>query len=114
VTGHLRESVVNLCATVSLCAALCLVSTCTSAASAPDNPHADVSATLSSDAKAFGRAVRRDATIVGHAAKDGAHHVAAAAKEFGHEVAAAAKRGTEKPKTAMRGHKVDKSNDTPH
>jgi hypothetical protein len=107
--GHLRASA------VSLCAALCLVSTCTNAAaSAPDNPHADVSATLSADAKAVGRAVRRDATIVAHAAKDGAQHVATAAKEFGHEVAAAAKRGSEKTKRAMRGNKADKSNDSPH
>jgi hypothetical protein len=107
-TSHFRASA------VSLCAALYLLSTCTKAASAPDDPHADVSATLSADAKAFGRAVRRDAIIVAHAAKDGAHHVAAGAKEFGHEVAAAAKRGTEKTKTAMRGHKADKSRDPPH
>src|SRR5450631_1643279 len=85
---------------------------------AADDPPANVSATVSADAKSFGEAVKRDAKIVAKAAKDGAHQVAVGAKEVAHEVAgatkhgaeqvsAAAKRGAEKTKAAVKPDKTD-------
>ena len=72
------------------------------APSAGDQPQ---ESTISTHAKAFGEAVKRDAKTVGAKCKDGAHRVAVAAKAVGHEVATAAKRGAAETRAAFRGDK---------
>jgi hypothetical protein len=62
---------------------------------------------ISTHAKSFGEAVKRDAKVVGAKCKEGAHRVAVAAKAVGHEVATAAKRGTAETRAAFRGEKVE-------
>jgi hypothetical protein len=63
---------------------------------------------ISTHAKAFGEAVKRDAKVVGAKSKEGAHRVAVAAKAVGHEVATAAKRGAAATREAFRGDKSEK------
>jgi hypothetical protein len=60
---------------------------------------------VSTHAKAFGEAVKRDAKVVGAKSKEGAHRVAVAAKAVGHEVATAAKRGAVATRAAFKGEK---------
>jgi hypothetical protein len=62
---------------------------------------------MSTHAKSFGEAVKRDAKTVGAKCKEGAHRVAVAAKAVGHEVATAAKRGTAATRAAFRGEKPE-------
>jgi hypothetical protein len=62
---------------------------------------------ISTHAKAFGEAVKRDAKTVGAKSKEGAHRVAVAAKAVGHEVATAAKRGAAETRAAFRGEKSE-------
>ena len=63
---------------------------------------------ISTQAKSFGQAVKRDAKVVGAKCKEGAHRVAVAAKAVGHEVATAAKRGAAETREAFRGDKSEK------
>ena len=63
---------------------------------------------ISTHAKSFGEAVKRDAKVVGAKTKEGAHRVAVAAKAVGHEVATAAKRGAAETREAFRGEKSEK------
>jgi hypothetical protein len=63
---------------------------------------------ISTHAKSFGEAVKRDAKVVGAKCKEGAHRVAVAAKAVGHEVATAAKRGAAETREAFRGDKSEK------
>jgi hypothetical protein len=63
---------------------------------------------ISTQAKSFGEAVKRDAKVVGAKTKEGAHRVAVAAKAVGHEVATAAKRGAAETREAFRGEKSEK------
>jgi hypothetical protein len=62
---------------------------------------------VSTHAKAFGEAVKRDAKVVGAKSKEGAHRVAVAAKAVGHEVATAAKRGAAATRAAFKGEKPE-------
>jgi hypothetical protein len=62
---------------------------------------------MSTHAKSFGGAVKRDAKAVGAKCKEGAHRVAVAAKAVGHEVATAAKRGAAETRAAFRGEKSE-------
>jgi hypothetical protein len=62
---------------------------------------------MSTHAKSFGEAVKRDAKTVGAKCKEGAHRVAVAAKAVGHEVATAAKRGATATRAAFRGEKPE-------
>ncbi|HLZ96718.1 MAG TPA: hypothetical protein VKP66_02160 [Steroidobacteraceae bacterium] len=84
---------------------------------------------VSTHAKAFGAAVKRDAKVIGEKSKagakkvgekskegakvvgektkEGAHRVAVAAKAVGHEVATAAKRGAAETRAAFRGEKPE-------
>jgi fatty acid-binding protein DegV len=62
---------------------------------------------ISTHAKSFGAAVKRDAKVVGAKCKEGAHRVAVAAKAVGHEVATAAKRGAAETRAAFRGEKAE-------
>jgi hypothetical protein len=62
---------------------------------------------MSTHAKSFGEAVKRDAKTVGAKCKEGAHRVAVAAKAVGHEVATAAKRGAAATRAAFRGEKPE-------
>jgi hypothetical protein len=62
---------------------------------------------ISTHAKAFGEAVKRDAKVVGAKSKEGAHRVAVAAKAVGHEVATAAKRGAAATRAAFKGEKSE-------
>jgi len=71
-------------------------------AAADDQPKESA---ISTQAKAFGQAVKRDAKTVGAKSKEGAHRVAVAAKAVGHEVATAAKRGAAATRAAFRGDK---------
>jgi len=80
------------------------------AAHAADDPPADVTATVTADAKAVGAAVKRDAKVVADAAKEAAQQVAVAAKGVAKEVAAAAKQSAKKAKAAV---KPDKTGDKP-
>jgi hypothetical protein len=60
---------------------------------------------MSTHARSFGDAVKRNANTVGAKCKEGAHRVAVAAKAVGHEVATAAKRGAAETRAAFRGEK---------
>ena len=62
---------------------------------------------ISTHAKSFGEAVKRDAKVVGAKCKEGAHRVAVAAKAVGHEVATAAKRGASATRAAFKGEKSE-------
>ena len=62
---------------------------------------------ISTHAKSFGEAVKRDAKVVGAKSKEGAHRVAVAAKAVGHEVATAAKRGAAATRAAFKGEKSE-------
>jgi hypothetical protein len=62
---------------------------------------------ISTHAKAFGEAVKRDAKVVGAKSKEGAQRVAVAAKAVGHEAATAAKRGAAATRAAFRGEKSE-------
>jgi hypothetical protein len=71
---------------------------------AADNaPH---ESSISTHAKSFGAAVKRDAMAVSAGCKEGAHRVAVAAKSVGHEIATAAKRGAAETRAAFRGENV--------
>jgi hypothetical protein len=72
------------------------------AQTADDRPQ---ESSISTHAKSFGAAVKRDAKVVGAKCKEGAHRVAVAAKAVGHEVATAAKRGAAETRAAFRGEK---------
>jgi len=61
---------------------------------------------ISTHARSFGAAVKRDTKVVGADCKEGAHRVAIAAKAVGHEIATAAKRGAAETRAAFRGEKV--------
>lgn len=75
---------------------------------ASDDPPADATTKISTDARAAGEAVKRDARVVAKAAKEGAHKVAGAAKEIAHKVADASKEGAHKVAEASKegAHKV--------
>jgi hypothetical protein len=62
---------------------------------------------MSTHAKSFGEAVKRDAKTVAAKCKEGAHRTAVAAKAVGHEVATAAKRGAAATRAAFRGEKPE-------
>jgi hypothetical protein len=70
---------------------------------AEDQPHESA---MSTHAKSFGAAVKRDTKAVGAGCKEGAHRVAVAAKAVGHAVASAAKRGAAETRAAFRGEKA--------
>jgi len=74
------------------------------ARAADDQPQ---ESSVSTHAKAFGEAVKRDAKVVGAKSKEGAHRVAVAAKAVGHEVATAAKRGAAATRAAFKGEKSE-------
>lgn len=61
---------------------------------------------ISTHAKSFGAAVKRDAIAVSAGCKEGAHRVAVAAKSVGHEIATAAKRGAAETRAAFSGEKA--------
>jgi hypothetical protein len=88
-----------------LAVASALLATPVVAADATGDPPRDSS--ISTHAKAFGEAVKRDAKTVGAKSKEGAHRVAVAAKAVGHEVATAAKRGAAATRAAFRGEKSE-------
>jgi general stress protein YciG len=67
-----------------------------------DDPPADVTTKVTSDAKAVGTAVKHDAKVVAEAAKEGAQQVAEAAKEVAHDVAAAGKQGAQEVAAAAK------------
>jgi hypothetical protein len=71
---------------------------------AEDAPHESA---ISTHAKSFGAAVKRDTTAVSAKCKEGAHRVAVAAKAVGHEIATAAKRGAAETRAAFRGEKAE-------
>jgi hypothetical protein len=71
---------------------------------AEDEPHESA---ISTHARSFGAAVKRDTKAVGDDCKEGAHRVAVAAKAVGHEIAAAAKRGAAETRAAFRGEKAE-------
>lgn len=60
---------------------------------------------ISTHAKSFGVAVKRDAMAVGAGCKEGAHRVALAAKSVGHEIATAAKRSAAETRAAFSGER---------
>jgi hypothetical protein len=121
-TAHLRAFAAGL---GSLGVAVsCLGATPIGDAHAADDPPADVTTTVKTDAKAVGTAVKRDAKAVAAAAKEGAqqvavaakevaHHVAAATKQGAHEVADAAKQGAAKAKAAVKAERADKAGGKP-
>jgi len=88
-----------------LAVASALLMTPAIAADTTGDPPRDSS--ISTHAKAFGEAVKRDAKVVGAKSKEGAHRVAVAAKAVGHEVATAAKRGAAATRAAFRGEKSE-------
>jgi len=93
-------------AALSLAAASTLLLTPVIAAhAAGDEPQ---ESSISTQAKSFGEAVKRDAKVVGAKTKEGAHRVAVAAKAVGHEVATAAKRGAAETREAFRGEKSER------
>jgi hypothetical protein len=82
----------------------CLLLTPYIAARAAENvPH---ESSISTHAKSFGAAVKRDAMAVSAGCKEGAHWVAVAAKSVVHEIAIAAKRGAAETRAAFRGENV--------
>ena len=64
------------------------------------------SSAVSTHAKAFGAAVRRDTKAAAASFKEGAHRVAVAATGVAHEIATAARRGAMKTRAALRGEKM--------
>jgi hypothetical protein len=70
---------------------------------AAENPPQE--SAISTHAKSFATAVRRDSQIVGAKCKEGAHRVAVAAKAVAHEVATAAQRGASQTRAAFRGER---------
>jgi hypothetical protein len=73
------------------------------AAHAEEHPHESA---ISTHARSFGAAVKRDTKAIGAGCKEGAHRVAVAAKAVGQEVATAAKRGAAQTRAAFRGEKA--------
>ena len=98
-TRRFRITALSLAATSTL-----LLTPVLAAPAADDRPQ---DSPISTHAKAFGEAVKRDAKVVGAKCKEGAHRVAVAAKAVGHEVATAAKRGAAETRAAFRGEKSE-------
>jgi hypothetical protein len=71
---------------------------------AENDPHESA---ISTHARSFGAAVKRDTKAVGTSCKEGAQRIAVAAKAVGHEIASAAKRGAAETRAAFRGKKAE-------
>ena len=94
----------RIAAKVLAVASTLLLTPVIAAQAAGDGPQ---ESSISTHAKAFGEAAKRDAKVVGAKCKEGAHRVAVAAKAVGHEVATAAKRGAAETRAAFRGEKSE-------
>jgi hypothetical protein len=92
------------CGAAGLWVAWCLLFTPYIAAqAAADEPHESA---ISTHARSFAAAVKRDTKAVGAGCKEGAQRVAVAAKAVGHEIATAAKRGAAETRAAFGGEKA--------
>jgi hypothetical protein len=98
------------CACVSLIAWSLLWAPGITVHAAEDQPQESA---VSTHAKSFAAAVKRDSQIVGAKCKEGAHRVAVAARAVAHEVATAAKRGATQTRAAFRGEKPDSTASLP-